>query len=202
MPSLTYAPISVLSIPATALPMLNRPLLRMFMATCGERRAQRGPLPPCPAGRAEGPRGLKGTDRNRAWLLLPDNRQHADGVNHPANPPWAGREHSTKASKPGHLPRRCSHKHPCRHPPSKKKKEMGHAYSKGSGHFPQPQGRGAETKTGWVPAANSSLSQQRVSVRVLLSQKKSRRFQVVTSHRQSKHPPDVHPALSQPLART
>ena len=87
------------------------------------------------------------------------------------------------------------------HPP-KKKKEMGHAYSKGSGHFPQPQGRGAETKTGWVPAANSSLSQQRVSVRVLLSQKKSRRFQVVTSHRQSKHPPDVHPALSQPLART
>lgn len=92
-------------------------------------------------------------------------------------------ENSPNASEPGNLSEMLSQTSLKAPPPPK---EMGHPYSKGSGHFPQPQGKRAETKTGWVPTANSSLSQQRFSVRVLLSQMKSQRFQVV-SQSQTEH---------------
>lgn len=52
----THPPISFLSIPATVLPMLKRPLLRMFMATCRERGSSAG-QPGGLAGETEGPGG-------------------------------------------------------------------------------------------------------------------------------------------------
>ena len=52
----THPPISFLSIPATMLPMLKRPLLRMFMATCRERGLSTS-LPGVLAGQPEGPGG-------------------------------------------------------------------------------------------------------------------------------------------------
>lgn len=68
----TYLPISFLSIPVTTLPMLNRPLLRMFMATCresgGSSLGLHCPsvlLTPAVLGKAQGP------DHSTACLFLP-----------------------------------------------------------------------------------------------------------------------------------
>lgn len=134
----THPPISFLSIPATVLPMLKRPLLRMFMATCRERGSSAG-QPGGLAGETEGPGG---TARES---LVHFGQRLSRPQECPEETSALGREAQAPPLKTRLSSLRCSQ-------PSVQSAQ------KGRGRPPCLRAKGAGAETSWASASSASLS--------------------------------------------